>query len=82
MAGCKFRDEQGRLWEVRVGAGREWTFRPVEGELSDERVVERPGYETDPFELTEAELRRLLHSSSPRYRGPTRSSPFKEDDEG
>ena len=42
-----------------------------------EAVVERPGYETDPYELSGEELQHLL-DSAPAPRARERKSPFRD----
>jgi hypothetical protein len=73
----RFDDNRGRPWEIRPRSRDEWSFEPLAGNPDARRVVRAPGYEDDPFELSERELQRLLDSSrSPAARpGP---SPFKD----
>ncbi len=75
----KFKDRDGTPWIVeRPHASRELIFRPLEGESRDERVAPLPSHTNDPYELSDEELQRILARSRPRFRGPTRPSPFKD----
>lgn len=55
------RDKLG--WEIRpVGRG-EWEFSPVGENTGRPRTVQSPGYEKDPYELSQEELQKLLDSA-------------------
>ena len=73
----RFDDKQGRAWEIRPRSRSEWHFEPLPGNPESRRTVRPPGYEEDPFELTDQELERLLGSTRP---GAVRSkpSPFRD----
>lgn len=75
MAGRTFEDRNGRKWEIRARTKREWEFAPVEGNPERLRVVASPGYERDPFEMSNEELQRLLDGAEPPREKP-RKSPF------
>lgn len=77
MAHRKFTDRSGRQWEVRPRSRAEWDLEPVGDNPERGRSVASPGYEKDPFELSQEELQRLLDGSAPP---PTRGkpSPFKD----
>lgn len=77
MAYRKFEDREGRVWEVVDRSSSQWELRPVRGNPDDPHRVRAPGYEKDPFELSQEELRRLLDSTKPSS-GP-RKSPFRDD---
>lgn len=77
MAFRAFTDRDGRRWEIRDRSDREWEFVPDKGNPGPARVVEPPGYETDPYELSAEELQRLLDSAPPG-RARERKSPFKD----
>lgn len=68
----RFDDRQGRPWEIRPRGQSEWHFEPLPGNPETRRAVRPPGYEGDPFELTDRELQRLLDSAPPPV---TRSKP-------
>jgi hypothetical protein len=75
MGDRRFADRAGKRWDVVVRSRSEWVFEPVEDNPGPARVVEPPGYETDPFELSVEELQHLLDQS----RGPQsrqKKSPF------
>ncbi len=73
----KFSDRTGRTWLVeRPHSRRELVFRPLEGSEHDEKVAPTPSHTDDPFELSDAELIRLLERARPRYRKPRRPPPF------
>ena len=77
MAFRSFTDRDRRTWEIRpVGRG-EWEFGPTGENRERARTVASPGYEKDPYELSQEELQRLLDASSGP---PARSSknPFKD----
>jgi hypothetical protein len=77
MAWRRFADRDGRRWEVRVRSRTEWEFEPVDGNPGPARTGARPGYETDPFELSVEELQRLLDRAAPPP--PRRTpSPFRD----
>lgn len=77
MAHRRFIDRDGREWEVRVESRNTWMLEPVGENRERRRDVRAPGYEKDPFELSQEELQHLLDGSDP---GPMRSvrSPFKD----
>jgi hypothetical protein len=73
----KFTDADGMQWEVRDRSHSEWELEPVGLNRGQPRTVPAPGYEKDPFEMSEAELQALLGKSSG---GPARNkkSPFAD----
>jgi hypothetical protein len=73
----RFKDRDGRHWEVRVRSREEWELDPVSENPEPARIARAPGYETDPFELSQEELQGLLEASSPAPQRSTKS-PFKE----
>lgn len=75
----KFRDRDGREWEVRDLSDRAWTLRPTRGSDRQEIRVTPPPRIHDPFDLATEELQRLLDGS--RSSGPSRRprSPFLDD---
>lgn len=77
----KFKDRSGEAWVVEREHGRhELVFRPIQGAPDDERVAPLPrhGHTQDPYELSDAELQRMLDGARPRYQGPKGPSPFKD----
>lgn len=78
MANRKFIDRSGQHWEVRDRSHNEWVLEPIQDNPATPRSVRPPTYETDPFELTDQELQRLLEQSeaTTRPQGPPKKSPF------
>ena len=72
-----FTDRDKRAWEIRPVSRTEWEFRPAGDNAERPRTVAAPGYEQDPYELSQEELLRLFDSSVPQ---PTRNrkSPFAD----
>jgi hypothetical protein len=77
MAHRKFRDREGRWWEVRLRSRSEWDLEPAGDNPARARSVASPGYEKDPWELSEEELQRLLDGSREPTARP-RKSPFQD----
>ncbi len=74
----KFTDRSGQAWIVEREHGRhELVFRPARGS-GDEQVAPLPthGHTQDPYELSDAELQRLLDRAGPRYKKPKGPAPF------
>jgi len=63
MSHRRFVDSAGRRWEVRVASKGDWRFEPVSGNPSPRRRGDVPLYATDPFELSEQELRTILDAA-------------------
>ena len=60
----RFTDRDKRVWEIRPTTRSEWELSPA-GENTDRpRTVPSPGYEKDPYELSQEELQRLLDGST------------------
>lgn len=60
----RFTDRDKLTWEIRpVGRG-EWEFSPVGENTGKPRAVPSPGYEKDPYELSQEELQRLLDGAA------------------
>jgi hypothetical protein len=78
MANRTFTDREGRRWEVRERSRTEWVLEPIQDNPAAPRRVKPPGYESDPFELTDQELWRVLEQSGAEPQPPTtpRKSPF------
>lgn len=73
-----FTDRQGRKWEVRDRTKSEWELLPMGSNTERQRTVRAPGYEKDPFELSEEELQRLLDEPDAGGRTRPSKSPFKD----
>ncbi len=74
----RFTDQSGNEWEVRDITRSEWEFQPVAGNPERLRSVRAPGYETDPFELSEEELQKLLGEGGGEGRSKPMKFPFKD----
>ena len=74
----RFTDRQGNRWEVKPRSRHEWHFEPVQGNPEGRRVGNAPGYEQDPFELSEQELTRILDAAKSAGLKSDRPSIFKE----
>ena len=72
----KFTDRDGRSWEVRDHSHSEWMFNPLPGNPSGRTTVPAPGYDNDPFELSNEELQRLLDTGGGPPRSGRKKSPF------
>ena len=71
-----FIDKQGRKWEVRDRSKTEWELLPLGENKERNRTVRSPGYEKDPFELSEEELQRLLDLPDNGARARPSKNPF------
>ena len=82
MAYRKFVDRDEQPWEVRDQYRAEWYFVPLPGNPSERTPIQPPGYEKDPFEMSDAELQKLLDGVGGGRRGdaaatrPKKKSPF------
>jgi hypothetical protein len=76
MANRKFKDRDGRDWEVRDRSSSEWILEPILDNPSRPRRVKPPRNEEDPFELTDQELQRLLDDNPDSGPPPPKKSPF------
>jgi hypothetical protein len=65
----------GHVWEIQDRSRNEWEFAPVGGNPEPRRTVPAPGYESDPFELSNEELQRMLDAVRPAD-SRTKRSPF------
>jgi len=59
----RFRDRDGNEWDVKDDSGSEWHLLPVSGNPRPRLSVRAPGYENDPFELSNEELQRMLDAA-------------------
>ncbi len=69
----KFTDRDGRSWEIRDRSRSEWRVEPLPGNPGGRTAVSPPGYDNDPFELSNEELQGLLDATG----GPTQRRPKK-----
>lgn len=79
MGQRRFRDRDGRGWEVRADSKYRWRFEPLRGNDQPQRAARPPGYTDDPFELSEQELQRLL-DTAPRSERPGKKPPLFRDE--
>lgn len=77
MSFRKFVDRHGNAWIVRPRTRYEWHFEPQPGNAEATRIAKPPGYERDPYELSQEELQRLFDASR-AWSTPRRPSPFKD----
>jgi hypothetical protein len=73
----RFIDRDKGEWEIRDVSRLEWEFSPAGDNQQRPRRVPPPGYEQDPYELSQEELQRLLDASVPQAERSKRS-PFKD----
>jgi hypothetical protein len=71
----RFTDRDKRVWEIRPAGRSEWEFSPAGENTERPRTVPSPGYEKDPYELSQEELQRLLDGSTAAPKRATRN-PF------
>ncbi|MDT8435565.1 MAG: hypothetical protein RRA92_02300 [Gemmatimonadota bacterium] len=69
-------DPEGGRWEVRPLSRGTWEFRPLPGNSGPSRTARAPSWQEDPFELSDAELRRVFEAARPPRRPPP--SPFRD----
>jgi hypothetical protein len=72
-----FKDRSGNAWVLRPRSRWEWHFEPQPGNTEPTRIARAPGYQDDPYELSQEELQRLFDAALPRRTTP-RKSPFKD----
>lgn len=60
----KFIDRDRLQWEIRTVSRTEWEFAPAGDNRERPRSVKPPGYEQDPYELSQEELQGLLDGST------------------
>lgn len=59
----RFVDRDKRQWEIRDVSRSRWEFSPSGDNALPARTIEPPGYEQDPYELSQEELQQLLDAS-------------------
>jgi hypothetical protein len=74
----RFTDRHGQQWEIRPRTKSDWDLDPVGDNPAARRSVRAPGYEPDPFELSQEELDRLLDASQ-EGRARAVKNPFKDE---
>jgi hypothetical protein len=72
-----FTDRDKQQWEIRDVSRLEWEFSPTGDNQQRARSIPPPGYEQDPYELSQEELQRLLDASTPQATR-SRKSPFSD----
>ena len=79
-------DRDGESWDIKDHSDSEWRFEPVGGNPADPVDVQAPGYQKDPFELSQEELQRMLDGGQRKggtpgllWQRPKKKSPFLED---
>jgi hypothetical protein len=77
MAFRRFVDRDKLEWEIRDTSRLEWEFSPVGENRERPRRVPPPGYEKDPYELSQEELQRLLDAAAAAP-ARNRPSPFQD----
>lgn len=76
MSYRRFVDREGRSWEVRDRSRSRWEFHPISGNTSSAVPVSAPTYESDPYELSDQELQKLLDQELGRPARSASKSPF------
>jgi hypothetical protein len=64
MSFRRFTDSDKRDWEIRPVSGSVWELSPAGENTGRPRTVPAPGYEKDPWEMSQEELQRLLDAST------------------
>lgn len=64
MSFRRFTDRDKQDWEIRPVTSREWELSPVGENTRRARTVPAPGYEKDPWEMSQEELQRMLDGST------------------
>ena len=60
----RFTDRDKQQWEIRDVSRSRWEFAPVGDNPQPARSGAPPGYEQDPYELSQEELQALLDAAS------------------
>ena len=75
MSFRRFTDAAQRDWEIRPLSNSVWELSPTGENTGRARTVPAPGYEKDPWEMSQEELQRLVDASvEPPVRA--RKNPF------
>ncbi len=79
-------DRDGEAWDVKDENDSVWRFEPVGGNPSTAVDAQAPGYQKDPFELSQEELQRMLDEAQRQsgvkgetWQRPKKKSPFIDD---
>jgi hypothetical protein len=59
----RFTDRDKQDWEIRPQSSSVWELSPTGENSGKPRTVPAPGYEKDPWEMSQEELQRLLDAS-------------------
>ncbi len=79
MSFRNFSDRSGARWQVKPRSKGEWNMEPLPGNPAARRIASPPLYATDPFELSEQELQRILEDAREAPYAVTKP-PWEEDD--
>ena len=71
----RFVDRDKHTWEIRDVSRSRWEFSPAGDNPLPVRSVDPPGYEQDPYELSQEELQRLFDASVAPAKRPIKN-PF------
>ena len=63
-------DRDGEVWDVKDQSDSVWRFEPVGGNAADPVDAQAPGYQKDPFEMSQEELQRMLDAGQRQGRSP------------
>lgn len=75
-------DRDGEAWDVKDHSDSVWRFEPVGGNPGDPVDAQAPGYQKDPFELSQEELQHMLDEGQRQggaWKRPEKKSPFLDD---
>lgn len=64
MSFRRFTDRDKRDWEIRPLSSSVWELSATGENVERARTVPAPGYEKDPWEMSQEELQRLLDAST------------------
>ncbi len=64
MSFRRFTDCDKQDWEIRPVSSSVWELSPMGENVGRPRTVAAPGYEKDPWEMSQEELQRLLDASA------------------
>ena len=75
-------DRDGEAWDVKDQSDSVWRFEPAGGNPGAPVDAQAPGYQKDPFEMSQEELQRMLDDGqrqSGEWQRPKKKSPFLDD---
>lgn len=64
MSFRRFTDRHKQDWEIRPQSNNVWELSPTGENPGRPRTVPAPGYEKDPWEMSQEELQRLLDAAA------------------